>query len=721
MNSARRFSTFNGVFLPTILSILGVILFLRTGWVVGNSGLYNAVVILVVANIISLATGLSLSAIATNIEVGGGGVYYIISRSLGLDSGGAIGIPLYFSQSVSVAFYSIGFAESLTAILPHVNVSLVAMLIILIFAVISFFGANFAVKIQYIIFVSLIIGIISFLASPNFIPIKDNLTSHLGKGMDIWKVFAVFFPAVTGITAGVSMSGDLKNPGKSIPAGTLLAVIVSFFIYLLTFVKLSAIAPHNVLLKNTMITVHAASIPFLVLLGIWAASLSSALTFIVGAPRTLQALAKDGVVPSFLSNNLGSVTNEPRVGVIITFIIAELFAQSGNLNRVASIITMFFLLTYGVTNFAAGAENIVKNPSYRPRFHVHWIISFIGMLGSLTVMFLISKLTTFISIAVVIMIYLYLSRKKLHQTWGDVRTGIWMSLARFSLLKLEDFRIDPVNWRPNVMVFTGNPATRLYLSRFAEWLGMGNGIVTLFNVIEGKIDNLADKREDMLSSLKEFIKSNNIPAFSEVEVVPNFQQGVKTIVQAHGIGQLYSNIALFGFGHEPNKENKLVALLRELVILRKDVLILKYDNTRGFGYKKTIDVWWGGKGGNAALMLLIAHILTLNDEWEDASVRILKVVNNKNRVKTAQTNIQKLLDRNRINAKAVVLVKDNPENTIVDTLSEFSITTDLVIIGTGIPKKGQEPIFTDRIVKLISPLGTVLLVRSTENKEEFLD
>ena len=99
----RKFGTFAGVFVPNVLTILGVIMFLRTGWVVGQAGLTGALIILGIANLITFLTTLSLSAIATNTKVGGGGAYYLISRSLGLEIGGSIGVPLFLAQAISAA------------------------------------------------------------------------------------------------------------------------------------------------------------------------------------------------------------------------------------------------------------------------------------------------------------------------------------------------------------------------------------------------------------------------------------------------------------------------------------------------------------------------------------------------------------------------------------------------------------------------------------------
>ncbi|MCA9406580.1 MAG: Na-K-Cl cotransporter, partial [Candidatus Omnitrophica bacterium] len=222
-SSHHKFGTFGGVFTPDVLTILGVIMFLRLGWVVGNAGLLGAILIIVLAKIITICTGLSMSSITTNIKIGAGGPYSIIAKSLGLEAGGSIGIPFYFSQSLSAALYIIGFTEGWLMIFPEHNSVLVSLITAAVLFIISYSGAKHAIRVQYIIFAIIILSVLSFFLTPSA-PI-DNVTL-IGEfeDADFWHVFAIFFPAVTGIMAGANLSGDLKNPRKSIPKGTLSAI-----------------------------------------------------------------------------------------------------------------------------------------------------------------------------------------------------------------------------------------------------------------------------------------------------------------------------------------------------------------------------------------------------------------------------------------------------------------------------------------------------------------
>ena len=469
--AAGRFGTFAGVFTPNVLTILGIILFLRTGWVVGQAGLGGALVIIGLANAISLLTGLSLSSIATSMDVKAGGNYFLISRSLGLEIGGAIGIPLYLSQAISVAFYVIGFVEAMEAVpmLAAFDPQVFATLVVLAFVVIAYVGADFALKIQFGILAILIAALASFFAGGWTRVEAPQMAASYTDGVSFWVVFAVFFPAVTGIEVGISLSGDLKDPSRSIPRGTIASILVTAVIYVAAAVWFATHASPLELITNTAAMSEIALVPVLILAGVAASTLSSALGSVLAAPRTLQAVAEDRVVPRWMAGQMGSPT-EPRAAVLLTGVVAVAVIWAGDLDVVAPIITMFFLNTYGMVNLVAAIEKAVGNPSFRPTFAVPALVPALGALGCYGAMFLINAPATVAAIVVTYGIYFGLRRRALAGTWGDVRSGVWTSLARFALLKLERGGApdDARNWRPNLMVFTGQPHNRQRLVALAD-------------------------------------------------------------------------------------------------------------------------------------------------------------------------------------------------------------------------------------------------------------
>jgi amino acid transporter len=720
INAAKgRFGTFAGVFTPNVLTILGLILFLRTGWVVGQAGLAGALVIVLISNIITLLTGLSLSAIATSMTVRTGGNYYMISRSLGLEIGGAIGIPLYLSQAISVAFYVIGFTEALQSIpfFQTIDDRLISTAIVLIFGLTAYVGADFALRIQFVVLGALGLALVSFFLGGwgNFI--QPTLGPNYAANQSFWTVFAVFFPAVTGITVGASMSGDLKDPSRSIPFGTLLSIAVTAVIYVATVIWLALHATPAELISNNLIMQEIAIFPVAILIGVWAATLSSALGSIMAAPRVLQALALDRIVPRAFAGQLGSKT-EPRVAVLITSAIALSVVWMGDLNFVAPVITMFFLNTYGMTNLAAGVERWVGNPSYRPRFAVHWSVSLLGALGCYGAMFLINPFATLIAIVVSFGIFFYLEQRSLFRTWGDVRSGIWFTLARYALLNLENQSWHRKNWRPNILVFTGRPHNREQLVQLADWLSRGKGIVTFSQLIIGDVEQIAGRnlRTAARKHIRGYIQEREMMAFTEADVVPSFYDGVLSVAQAHGVGGLEPNTILLGWSGTPEGRIKGIRLMNALRALNKSTLFLHYDAEQGYGRQKRIDVWWGGRGGNADMMLLIAHIISQHRSWSDAEIRLLRIIEHEEGRAQTVAHMESVLEEVRVVAEAVVIVRQEGE-TIIDIMEEWSTETDLSLLGLRIPEHLHDDEYAEQINQLMARIGSVLLVRSTQDED----
>ena len=294
-----KLGTFAGVFTPSVLTILGLILFLRLGYVVGDAGLGRALAVILIANTISILTSFSLAAIATNFQVKGGGDYFLISRTLGAEFGGAIGIVLFLAQSVSIAFYAIGFGEGVSAVLPAEWLALVgareiATAGIVVLFVLAWLGADWATRFQFAVMAVLVAAIASFVwgGFRQFDPAVFDANWEPAGNMSFWALFALFFPAVTGFTQGVSMSGDLRDPARSLPLGTFLAVFLSMGVYLLAAVLFSGAMPGGELMRDYGAMSTVAVAPWLITAGLVAATLSSALASFLGAPRILQALAR---------------------------------------------------------------------------------------------------------------------------------------------------------------------------------------------------------------------------------------------------------------------------------------------------------------------------------------------------------------------------------------------------------------------------------------------
>ena len=726
--AAGRFGTFAGVFTPNVLTILGIILFLRTGWVVGQAGLGGALVIIGIANAISLLTGLSLSSIATSMDVRAGGNYFLISRSLGLEIGGAIGIPLYLSQAISVAFYIIGFVEAMSAVpwLGGLDPQVLATSVALLFVVIAYVGADFALKIQFGILAILVAALVSFFAGGWGEIAAPTMAASYTEGVSFWIVFAVFFPAVTGIEVGISLSGDLKDPSRSIPVGTIASILVTAAIYVGAAVWFATHRSAAELISDTGAMADIAAIPVLILAGVAASTLSSALGSVLAAPRTLQAVAGDRVVPRWMAGQMGSPT-EPRAAVLLTGAVAVAVIWAGDLDVVAPVITMFFLNTYGMVNLVAAIEKAVGNPSFRPRFAVPWWVPALGALGCYGAMFLINAPATVAAIVVTYGIYFALRRRALAGTWGDVRSGVWTSLARFALLKLErgGSAADVRNWRPNLMVYTGQPHNREHLVALSKWLSLGRGLVTFSQLITHPTGNPTALRESARDRIRDYIRDHGMNAFGEAHVVDDFASGALAVAQGHGIGRLEANTVLMGWSRTPGGRAMQMRLLRELAALQKSVLFLHVDAAAGFGAHRTIQVWWGGRGGNGDLMILLAHLIDLHRQWQETAVHVVRVVGDPEAADGVRAQTEALLAAVRVDAEVDIVLRAG--RPFVEVVRAHSAAADLTVLGMQRPPKpapaeaGGDDGYGEGLDELVAAAGTTLLVHNGHPEAAALD
>ncbi|MBN1436780.1 MAG: amino acid permease [Sedimentisphaerales bacterium] len=595
----RKFGTFLGVFTPSVLTILGVIMYLRFGWVLSSAGLLGTVLIVLLCTSISFITALSASAVATNMAIGAGGEYFLISRSLGLTIGGAIGIPLFLCRTLSVTLYCYGLAEAIAMFWPSGWGNLpplpwIAAGWVILTTAIAGKSAAVSLKLQVPLMIvvglsllALAVGIFNGpLREPDFLPVGDRLADAGG----FWVVLAVFFPAVTGFTAGIGMSGDLRDPQRSIPRGTLLAVLVGLAIYLVVPVLLSLTGlVSSEELSDTQVWTRLAIFGgLLVYPGMCSAILSSAFGSALAGPRVLQSLARDGLAPAFFGRV--SKSGEPMAATLAAGVIAVSAAALGNLNAVARLVTIFFLTLYVSVNLVAATESLVKDPSYRPTLRVPWFISLLGALGSLVVIFLISPVACVIALGLELGVWLYLRRRSLAANWGDVWEGVWGSLARFALYKLARRTADPRSWRPIIMLFADQIQQRAGLAKVGAWLNLNRGIMTVCETRVGDIGNdmpSVTQRED---EINDFLDRHGISGFGEVVLVDNFEDGVLGIAQSSGVGGLRYNTVLFGW---PSRAERLEALLRVLGKLsdaEKASAIVRCENGGGPMRYERIDV-----------------------------------------------------------------------------------------------------------------------------------
>lgn len=725
--STGTMGTFAGVFTPSFLTIIGIIFFMRLGYVVGNTGLLRTLVIIAIANIISILTSVSLSAISTNLKVKTGGVYYIISRTLGAEFGGAIGIVLYFAQSISIAFYCIGFGEVISALFPGAHPWLpqaIAAIAIAILFVLAWLGADWATKFQYVVMVVLAFSILSF-----FIGGFNNWDTALlrqslkppDNGPGFWVLFAIFFPAVTGFTQGVNMSGDLKTPGRSIPLGTFAAVGLSICIYLGAAVVLSASVSIDTLRLNYDAMKNISLFSFLITAGVIAAALSSAMASFLGGPRVLQSLAADRILPFILPLSKGhGQSNNPRRAVLLSGVIAFATVGLGKLNVIAPIVSMFFLISYGLLNFATYFEARAHSPSFRPQFRFfNQRLCLIGGLACFGTMMAIDPMAGVISLVILMAAYQYLKRTVGPARWADTRRSFYLHQVRQNLLAADKEREHPRNWRPQILAFSDNTLRRERLLRFASWIEAESGLTTAVRILEGDGITLLKQRKEAEMELRTDIEAHGLKAFPLVVTVPDMDSGFSTVIQSFGIGPLKVNTVLLNWMQQMSMgipgihELRYGRNLRNVFRLGCNIVILNAleENWEILQQippeKRCIDVWWQDNA-SSRLMLLFAYLVTRNPQWTDAKIRVLALSSDNTEDLRGRINL--MLDEIRIEAESEIISDSGAE-----AIPKHSCDASMVFLSFRLTGTQLVDPFGSKIETMLNHLPVTALVLAAED------
>lgn len=723
----NRFGTFGGVFTPSILTIFGLIMFMRANQVIGNTGILRAFWILTLCSGITFLTSLSISAISTNTPVKGGGAYFLISRVLGPGFGTAIGVALFLAQALSVPFYILGFSEALTSTFPILQpyLQLISLGVLLLLFLLTWGGANWIIRIQYIILTILFCAIASFLVGAwqnfNLEIFRQNLESHYQEGTNFWTMFSLYFPAVTGIMAGVNMSGDLKDPARSIPAGTMGAILLGYLVYAAQIFLCGGMAGYQELINQPymLLLTHAAlGLSWLIAAGVFCATISSAIGSNLGAPRVLQAVGRDRTLPVFTPFAQGSrIGDEPRRALLVTFIIGGLTlvvagqGQGKNaLNMVAAVVSMVFLYTYGMTNLAAFVESLGSNPSFRPRFRFfHWSTALVGGIACVWSAFMIDWLAALLALLFIIGLFYLVQSRQLTATYGDARRGFIYSRVRNNLAQLTTMATHPKNWRPTILVFSGSPHHRLALIEYAQWLGRQSGIVTLAQILQGPLEELRDEREKQQKRLENFIRDHELNIFPEVIVLNDFDRDLSIFLQAYSIGPIKPNLVFLGW---PNNTERLAPYyqhLRTVQQLGKSLIVLVDHGTLAGRGSLRIDCWWRGRQ-NGSLMVILAHLLSLNPEWEHTRLRLLRLVEDEAEVNDARMELEEILGAARISADICIPARRTP---FAQVLQEYSSDAGLIMLGMNPPEQVFEQSFHTATTNMLNDMPSALLVYSS--------
>ena len=630
--------TFGGVFTPSILTILGLVLFLRVGFVLGSVGLVQTLIILALATSVSILTSISLAVMATNMKVRGGGEYFLISRTLGIEFGGAVGLVLYTAISVSIAFYAIGFAEAFVTALGSqsgVLIQLVAAGLVLLMTAISFIGSDLATRLQYLVMILLIVALGSFFIGAIDLFDAGQLSDNIGSPsseVGFWEAFAIFFPAVTGFSQGVAMSGDLRSPSKSITRGTFTAVGVSTVVYIVVIVLLAGSASAADLAdRTTTIMGDLSLVSWTMLVGVLAATLSSALASTLGGPRVLQQLGDDRVLPRLESMAIGyGPSNNPRRALFVSMFIALLTVAAGDLNTIAPVISMFFLATYGMINYATYYEIRAGGTSFRPSFRFgNRGASLAGAVACLVAIVAINPLAGFLAALVLVALYSYLRNRDTPERWVNSSATHHYTQARQHLRSLSQTTADARNWRPCILAFVPrDPTNRRRMIAVASWLEGESGFITAVRVLRGSGPRLRQQTREVERELAYEAAEIAEGAYGRAVLVEPNQSGVQSLVQSFGIGDVRPNLTLFGIRDLRGSERerlKYGSMLQDSVRFGTNVAVVNVRDDAWEKFERTapsdrvVALWWSDNQVGQ-LITLLGYLCQRHAEWSDAQI-----------------------------------------------------------------------------------------------------
>ncbi len=752
--ATKKFGT-APVFFTAISTILGAVLFLRFGFAVGSVGFMGTVAIILIGHIVTVPTAMSIAEIATNQKVEGGGEYFIISRSFGLVIGSSIGLALYISQAISVAFYIIAFSEAFSSFFDWLssNYSLhptlqwfierkqtvsIPALILLTFIVLKK-GADLGVKALYVVVFILFLSILAFflgtteysqthefdyfatvsndttttesVAEIPIIPVSDSSIlefnepilnpqssspapsdTNLPAAVSFFTVFAIIFPAFTGMTAGVGLSGDLEKPSRSIPLGTLAGTLTGMVVYLLIAWKLSISASPADLANTDSLVMGQIAIQgwWLIPLGLAAATISSALGSIMVAPRTLQAIARDRILPSaranyFLSRGKGKA-DEPYNATLITVGIALIFVLMGGLNAVAEIISMFFMVTYGSLNLISFLQHFAADPSYRPTFRSKWWISLSGAIACFGLMFFMNPGYAVGALSLMVIFYVvinYYNPDK--RNIAVIFQGVIFQVSRRLQVFLQKAEKEKSgNWRPSAVCISENSFERLAAFDLLRWISQRYGFGTYIHKISGYLSKSTNEEarisKDRLIKMAEAAESN---IYIDTLISPSYTSAIAQTIQLPGISGTDNNLLLLEYSK--NKGDNLQDIVDNFGLIKSvefDSLILG-SSERGFGLKKEIHVWITSDNyDNANLMILLAYIISGHKDWEGGQIKIFALYPD-DTCDDERIRLFKLIDDGRLpisknNIQVIARKHDTDKRTVI---ADKSQDADLTIIG----------------------------------------
>ncbi|XP_073693536.1 solute carrier family 12 member 3-like [Garra rufa] len=784
-----RFGWVLGVMIRCMLNIWGVIMYLRLPWITSQAGLILTYVIIFMSIVVTTITATSVSAISTNGKVKSGGTYFMISRSLGPELGAPIGLLFAFANAIACALHTVGFAETVRDLLKMVDdvndVRIIGAITVTICLCITFAGMAWEAKAQILFFIAIMLSLINYFVG-TVIPtntekesvgffgyrgdifVENLLPSFRGPNGNFFRLFAIFFPAATGILSGVNICGDLKDPAGGIPKGTLLAILWTTLSYLLISVTCAATTVRdasgdvNDSLALTNFTTHCTGMGcklgwnfdrceqnrtcshglannfriltavsgwgILITIGVFAATLSSALGFLVSAPKVFQCLCKDNIYPyiGFFGKGYGK-NNEPLRAYTLAFCIAMAFILIGDLNTIAPLISNFFLCCYGLINFSCFHATITQSPGWRPQYHYYspWTSLFASFFSFL-LMFLFTWWAALVTFCIVLFLLGYSNYTKPKINWGTSYQAGYYNMALSFSMSLNDVKDHVKNYRPQCLVLTGPPNSRPALVDFVGTFTKNISLMICGNIILE--DEKSGFPQDSSEMSVDWLNQRKVRSFYTSFNASSLKEGTHNLMQASGLGKLRPDTLILGYKinwqeckpeslqdymntiSDAFDSNYSIAILRMMdgldvtdntqggssamvnpafdadeVAYEKDETDRHsdVDNTKSMPNdqiktvfqnkqgKKTIDVYWISDDGG--LTLLVPYLLTRRKRWSRSKVRVF-IVGEQHTMENDRKEMMTLLQRFRLDVHDVIVMTDSERPPLAKTMKRFEET-----------------------------------------------
>uniref|UniRef100_A0AAY4CUA1 Solute carrier family 12 member 6 n=1 Tax=Denticeps clupeoides TaxID=299321 RepID=A0AAY4CUA1_9TELE len=774
-SKSPQMGTFMGVYLPCLQNIFGVILFLRLTWVVGCAGVLQAVCIIFTCCCCTMLTAISMSAIATNGVVPAGGSYFMISRSLGPEFGGAVGLCFYLGTTFAGSMYILGAIEILLMyIVPSAavfvssdadgehaamlnNMRLYGSVFLLLMSLLVFVGVKYVNKLASVFLACVIISILSIYTgalvsafSPPPFPVcmlgNRSISGHVAqlygcsktvtedvrqddanatangtlappllpaaRHSELWNVFCnssqtntsceyylqnnlSTIEGIPGLASGVirrrtpirimagsNRSGDLKDAQRSIPIGTILAIFTTSIVYLSCAILFGACIEGVVLRDkfgdsvngNLVVGTLSWPTPWVILIGSFFSTCGAGLQSLTGAPRLLQAIAKDNIIPFLRVFGHGKANGEPTWALLLTALIAELGVLIASLDLVAPILSMFFLMCYLFVNLACALQTLLRTPNWRPRFsYYHWTLSFLGMIICLVLMFISSWHYAIVAMVIAGMIYKYIEYHGAEKEWGDGIRGLSLSAARFALLRLEEGPPHTKNWRPQVLVLLkldeDAHVKSPRLLTFASQLKAGKGLTIVGTVISGNFLHSYGEALAAEQTLKHLMEKERVKGFCQCIVAQKPREGISHMIQSSGLGGMRHNTVVMGWptawrqSEDPQSWKTFINTVRVTTAAHLALLVPKnislFPSNSEPWTEGTIDVWWIVHDGG--MLMLLPFLLRQHKVWRKCGMRIFTVAQMEDNSIQMKKDLATFLYHLRIDAEVEVVEMHNSD------------------------------------------------------------